>query len=137
MKAFLFTIPFLISTSLSAEDVVLDTTTSLLWQDAIENVGLTMTYFEAQDYCSRLEVKQYKNFRLPTLFELQTIIDYKKYKPAVLDGFRHMDNETYWTTTPFADDGSEVWTVNFKKGEIAVKGKHYSRNVRCVTEKVN
>jgi len=134
MKASLFTLPLLLITSIMAEDVVLDTTTSLLWQDAIDNKGLSMTYFEAQDYCSKLEVKQYKDFRLPSLRELQSIVDYTKYKPAALSGFKYVDNETYWTTTPFADDGSEVWTINFKKGEIAVKGKHYSRNVRCVTK---
>lgn len=134
MKASSFILPFFLTTSIMANDVVLDTTTSLLWQDAIDNKGLSITFFEAQEYCKKLEIKQYKDFRLPSLNELQTIVDYKKYKPAVLDGFTYVDNETYWTSTPFADDGSEVWTINFKKGEISVKGKHYSRNLRCVTQ---
>ena len=133
MKALLFTIPLLLTANLMAADVILDKTTSLLWQDAPENKGLSVTYFEAMDYCSKLEVKQYKDFRLPTLYELQSIIDYKKYKPAVIEGFRHVDNETYWSSTPFANDSSEVWTINFKKGERSVKGRHYSRNFRCVT----
>ncbi|MEA2072831.1 MAG: DUF1566 domain-containing protein [Campylobacterota bacterium] len=132
MKLYLLLLPLLITASLNAKDVVLDTTTSLLWQDAPENKDLTLTYYEAQDYCKKLEVKQYKDFRLPTLVELQSIIDYSNYKSAVLNGFNYADNETYWTTTPFADDSSEVWTINFKKGERTVKGKHYTRNLRCV-----
>jgi len=132
MKLLLLALPLFLLTSLNAKDVVLDTTTSLLWQDAQDNKDLAMTFFEATDYCSKLKVKQYQDFRLPTLNELQTIIDYKNYKPAVLTGFLNAANETYWSTTPFADDSSEVWTINFKKGERSVKGKHYSRNLRCV-----
>ena len=132
MKSLLFLIPLLLASSLSAKDVILDTGTSLLWQDAQDNRDISMTYFDAQTYCSKLVVAEYKNFRLPTMVELQTIIDYKNYKPAILKGFIHAANETYWTTTPFANDSSEVWTINFKKGERGVKGKHYKRNLRCV-----
>lgn len=132
MKLLLLALPLLLITSLNAKDVVLDTSTSLLWQDAQDNRDLALTYFEAEDYCEKLKIKQYQDFRLPTLNELQSIIDYTKYKPAVLTGFLNAANETYWTTTPFADDSSEVWTIHFKKGERSVKGKHYDRNLRCV-----
>ena len=130
----LLLLALLLLMSLNAKDVVLDTTTSLLWQDAQDNRDLSMTYFEAEDYCTKLKIKQYEDFRLPTLSELQSIIDYKNYKPAILTGFINAANETYWTTTPFADDSSEVWTINFKKGERSVKGKHYDRNFRCVQQ---
>jgi len=132
MKLHLFVLLPLLLSALNAKDVVLDTTTSLLWQDAQDNRDLSMTYFQAQDYCSKIVLSQYKDFRLPTLNELQSIVDYTKYKPAVITGFVHTANETYWSTTPFADDSSEVWTINFKKGERSVKAKHYNRNLRCV-----
>ena len=132
MKALFFIIP--LASSLLAQDVILDKTTSLLWQDSSDNKELSVTFFEAQEYCEKLEIKQYKDFRLPTLFELQSIIDYNRYKPAIIDGFIHIESETYWSTTSFADDAAEVWTINFKKGERTVKAKHYSRNFRCVTK---
>ena len=131
MKLLLLTLPLLVA-SLSAKDVVYDKTTSLLWQDAPINKKANVTYKEATNYCKFLKIDKYDDFRLPTLSELQTLIDYKNYKPAVLTGFLNAANETYWTTTPFADDSSEVWTINFKKGDRSVKGKHYSRNLRCV-----
>ena len=122
----------LLSMTLSAKDVILDTSTSLLWQDSAESRDMTMTYFEAKDYCAKLSISEYSDFRVPTLYELRTIVDYKNYKPASLSGINYTASETYWTTTEFADDASEVWTINFKKGEYAVKGKHYTRNIRCV-----
>ena len=132
MKALLFTISLLLASSLFAKDVIEDTTTSLLWQDAQANKDLAVTFFQAQDYCKDLVIAEYKDFRLPTLLELQSIIDYDNYKPAILKGFLYAANETYWTTTLFADDDTEVWTIHFKKGARSVKGKHYDRNVRCV-----
>jgi len=122
----------LLLASLNAKDVIYDTSTSLLWQDAYANDEFSLTYKEAQDYCADLVVEEYKDFRLPTLNELQSIIDYKNYKPAIIKGFRHVGNETYWTTTPYANDYDYVWTINFKKGARDVKAKHYDRNVRCV-----
>ena len=132
MKALLFAIPLLLVTTLSAKNVILDTTTSLLWQDAPINEDALVTYKEAENYCKFLTLDKYKNFRLPTLHELQTLIDYKNYKPAILNGFKYVESTTYWTSTTFADDENEFWTVDFEKGSRSVKAKYYDRHFRCV-----
>ena len=132
MKALILTSILLFTSSLLAKDVIYDTTTKLLWQDAKDNVDLSITFFEADKYCHKLIIGEYKDFRLPTLNELQSIVDYNKYKPAIINGFTYAANETYWSTTPFIEDTSEVWTIHFKKGARSVKGRHYSRYVRCV-----
>ncbi len=122
----------LILSSLSAKDVIFDTSTSLLWQDAQDNKNLSITYKEAQEYCSNLVIAEYNDFRIPTLRELQTIIDYSNYKPAILNGFNYAPNETFWTSTPFANDKEYVWSINFKKGDRNTRAKHYDRYIRCV-----
>ena len=122
----------LMLTSLNAKDVIYDSTTSLIWQDANENDDLSVTYHEAKEYCAKLVIAEYKDFRIPTLFELQSIIDYKNYKPAILTGFNYAPNETFWSTTPFANDKEYVWTINFKKGDRNIKAMHYDRHIRCV-----
>ena len=132
MKALLFTIPLLLVSSLNARDVVLDTTTSLLWQDALINKDALVTYKEAQSYCKFLTIEKYKDFRLPTMSELQTLVDYKNYDPAILNGFKYVTSTTYWTSTAFADDENEFWTVDFEKGSRSVKAKYYDRHFRCV-----
>ena len=122
----------LILTSLSAKDVIYDNTTSLLWQDSQDNKDLSITYKEAEEYCSKLVIAEYNNFRIPTLIELQSIIDYKNYKPAILTGFIYAPSETFWTSTPFANDKDYVWSINFKKGDRSTRAKHYDRFIRCV-----
>jgi len=132
MKILLLTLPLLLVANLSAKDVILDTTTSLLWQDAPINKKALVTYKEATNYCQYLKIEEYENFRLPTMSELQTLIDYKNYKPAILNGFKYVESTTYWTTTPFADADDERWTVDFEKGSRSVKAVYYDRHFRCV-----
>ena len=131
MKTLLILFVLFFST-LNAKDVILDTTTSLLWQDSSINKDALVTYKEASNYCKHLKIDKYENFRLPTLQELQTIIDYNNYKPAILNGFKYVESTTYWTTTPFADDMSERWTIDFEKGARSVKAIYYDRRFRCV-----
>ncbi len=132
MKTLLFTLPLLLVANISAKDVVLDTTTSLLWQDMPINKKASVTYKEATNYCKFLKIDKYENFRLPTLSELQTLIDYKNYKPAILDGFKFVDSTTYWSSTPFADSDDEYWIVDFEKGARFAKSMYYDRHFRCV-----
>jgi len=132
MKALLFIIPLLLVTSLNAKDVIIDTTTSLVWQDAPINKDALVTYKEAQSYCKFLTIDKYKNFRLPTMVELQTLVDYKNYNPAILNGFKYVESTTYWTSTLFADAHDERWTVDFEKGSRSVKATYYDRHFRCV-----
>lgn len=134
MKKYLLLTPFLLVASLQAKDVVYDTTTSLLWQDASINKDASVTFKEATNYCKFLKIDKYSHFRLPTLQELQTLVNYEKYKPAILDGFKYVTSTTYWTTTPFADADDSVWTINFEKGSRSTKAVYYDRHFRCVSK---
>jgi hypothetical protein len=109
-----------------------DEKTSLVWQDFKDNTSLSINYHKAEDYCKKLKIGKYTNFRIPTMDELQSIVDYKRYDPAIKKGFLYVSNEAYWTSTPFADDDKIVWLIHFKKGERTVKDKHYDRYIRCV-----
>ncbi|MDA3909070.1 MAG: DUF1566 domain-containing protein [Sulfurimonas sp.] len=132
MKKLIFTSLLLVASTLFAERVFVDKSTSLIWQDHQDNKGLSITYYQSEDYCANLVIGKYSNFRIPTLVELQSIVDYKKYNPAIKKGFDYVSDEYYWTTTPFADDKKIVWLINFKKGERTVKDMHYDRHIRCV-----
>lgn len=132
MKATVLTLALFLATSIYAEDLIFDKTTSLLWADNEASQSLSITYREAQEYCSNLVIGSHHNFRLPTLFELMSLVDYHRYKPAILRGFENTDNEVYWSTTPFVDDKDKNWAVNFKSGKTDIIAKSYDRHVRCV-----
>ncbi|MEA1917856.1 MAG: DUF1566 domain-containing protein [Campylobacterota bacterium] len=132
MKKLFLTLPLLLVASINAKDLAYDKTTSLLWQDSFDNVDLAITHNEASQYCSKLVVDDYSSFRLPTVEELQSIIDLKKYKPAIINGFKYVDTEYYWSSTPYAGDKSEFWAISFKSGESNTISENYDRHVRCV-----
>ncbi len=132
MKALLLTSALFFVTSMSATELIHDTSTSLLWQDNVDTKELQITYYEADDYCSKLVVGSQKDFRLPTLKELLTIVDYNRFKPAIVEGFTSTSNEVYWSSTRFVDDSDKVWAVNFRDAKTDIIAKSYDRRVRCV-----
>lgn len=132
MKALLLTSTLFFVASVSATELIHDTSNSLLWQDNVDSKELQITYYEAQEYCSTLVVGVQKDFRLPTLRELLTLVDYNRFKPAIIEGFTSVANEIYWSTTPFVDDADKVWAVNFRDAKTDIIAKTYDRRVRCV-----
>ena len=119
---------------LSAEQsMIKDETSKLLWEDT-EHVELTkVTYTQAVSYCGALETGEYTNWRLPTLDELLSIVDYKRYKPAILKEFKYYNKDTiYWSSTPYVKSSDEFWGVNFKDGSTSNASINYDRYIRCV-----
>ncbi|MBD3792611.1 MAG: DUF1566 domain-containing protein [Campylobacterales bacterium] len=113
--------------------MVKDDSTKLLWEDT-PHVELTkVNHNQAKQYCEELTIEKYENWRLPTLQELLTIVDYKRYKPALLKEFSYVDDETlYWSNTPYVRSSDEYWGVSFKDGSTSNASINYDRYVRCV-----
>jgi len=57
-------------------EVVIDSTTNLMWQDNKDVVLSNFTWGIAAKYCQRLNFAGYKDWRLPTISELVTINDF-------------------------------------------------------------
>lgn len=132
MKKSLWILAF--ATLLSAETTMLkDPTTNLIWEDTEHVEDVKVTHIQARAYCKRLTIGGFNDWRLPTLQELMSIIDYRRYDPAILRDFRYIDKDTlYWTSTRFARADDEFWGVNFKDGGTDNAGEIYDRYVRCV-----
>ena len=118
--------------SINASDLIFDNTTSLLWQNTNENSKLEITHKQAKNYCARLTIEQYSNFRLPSVKELQTLVDFNRHKPAILNAFNHVSSDVYWSSTPDVYRNESVWAVDFKTGSVKTTGTTYDRHVRCV-----
>ncbi len=107
----------------------------LLWEDLPHTKETKLTYKEAQSYCSELTLGGFDDWRVPTLKELLTIVDYHRYKPALKAPFGYVEAESsYWTSTPYVGDSSTRWVVNFKDGATSDASENYDRYVRCVRE---
>ena len=123
-----------LTTFLSAETTMLkDPGTHLIWEYTEHVKEVKVNHMQARAYCKNLTLGGYDDQRVPTLKELMTIIDYNRYKPAILKEFRYVDEDTlYWSSTPFARAADEYWGVSFKDGGTDNAGEVYDRYVRCV-----
>lgn len=122
--------------ALNAETTMIkDNATQLIWEDTVHVELTKVTHTQAERYCSKLELGELKGWRLPTLSELLSIVDYKKYKPALLKEFTHINKDTlYWTSTPYVRSSDEYWGISFKDGATSNASITYDRYVRCVRD---
>jgi len=113
--------------------MVRDTRTGLMWEDTPHVKEVKITQPRARAYCADLKLGGHDDWRLPTIKELLSIVDYTRIKPATFKAFAYIEDEGfYWTQTPIADADDEYWGVNFKRGESSRASEYYDRYVRCV-----
>lgn len=122
-----------LSMSMAETTMVKDPRTNLIWEDTVHTTEEKVTHNEAKAYCVSLKIGEVTGWRLPTLNELLTIVDYVRAEPAILKEFTHVDSNTlYWSSTPYVGSKNEFWGVKFEDGATDGASKNYDRFVRCV-----
>jgi hypothetical protein len=97
------------------DEQVLDRTTGLIGTRA--NVGKTMPFKDAAAACEQLELGGVKGWRLPTIRESLSLVDYARHDPAIDTNFFSCDSGWYWTSTPYAGSPADcAWYVDFGSG---------------------
>ena len=87
----------------------------------------SMTFKQAQAYCKKLKA------RLPEVNELQSLVDYTKYDPAIDTSiFADTVSNWYWSGTTHAGHSDYAWIVSFYNGFVNWYNKGYSNYVRPV-----
>ena len=125
----------MIGVSLSfASDILNDSKTGLVWQDDSAAKNTKMNWAEAKRYCSDLSLAGHDDWRLPTIKELQSIVDISKYNPAIKKGFKNVStSDFYWSSSVCVSDTKDAWLVRFKVGStLNHHDKTDERYVRCV-----
>jgi hypothetical protein len=117
---------------LAAGEMAIDRRTGLTWQDNRFVESERVTYTQAEKLCKELRLGNYNDWHIPSIKELLTIVDYKKYDPAILDGFSVAESRYYWSSTQYMGDPDKVWGIDFSDGSTDGNGKSYDRRVRCV-----
>jgi len=121
-------------------------TTGLLWQRCSAGLnndttcsGYAYSYYtwsQAISYCSSLSLGG-KTWRLPTITELKSLVDYGKSSYPSIDTtvFPNTQSYYYWSSTTYAHSTGYAWSVHFYSGDMDSYGsKTYSYYyVRCVT----
>ncbi len=127
-------------------DVVTDSQTGLMWKKCVEGksgsscLGKSKSYSwqQASDYVKNLNENTgfsgYKDWRLPTVVELRSIVEEQCVNPAAnMEVFPNTTPKGFWSSSPFAGFNDYVWYVNFNQGYDNYVGSNYDGNyVRLV-----
>jgi hypothetical protein len=112
---------------------------NLMWEDTREVKEKTYNYESAKQHCQNLNLSSHSDWRVPTIQELFSIVDYTTRRPAIKQEFGNTDKSgAYWSSTPMklrvATDKPENWVVDFYKGRVTTqetaKADVYLRCVR-------
>jgi len=121
--------------SRNALGIVKDLTTGLQWQDNYGEAYLydwqvgtnyieSLYWEDVVSYCENLDLDGL-GWRLPTIEELETIVDNSKsiYEASIDDAFRINANGFYWSSTILEDDDNLVRSLDFASGNIGFSQK--------------
>ncbi len=112
---------------------VSDVTNGLMWQQATASDRYTWLY--ALAYCEGLKLAGYNDWRLPSIRELYSLVDYSHYDPAVSEIYfpdTVSPVSRYSSSTTYANDNSRAWYVNLGIGHGSTIAKGFSNEVRAV-----
>lgn len=133
---FLFLSLFLISAEADefyrddVKEVVIDKKRDLMWQDDEYSSGQDITFAKAKAYCEELNFAGYDDWYLPKLDKLKTIIDADNYPKSIVDTFKHVASEYYWSASEYGVE--HAWMVLFRNASIDYYYKRDTNHLRCV-----
>jgi Protein of unknown function (DUF1566) len=115
---------------------VTDNVTKLVWQQTpIGDAGVPYPMFswdDAMTYCSTLDLAGQHDWRLPTVIELVSLVEYDVVLPAISRSyFPGEPGNHYWSATPYAGY-SDSWFVDFSSGLTSVDDPTTLYGARCV-----
>jgi uncharacterized delta-60 repeat protein len=92
--------------------IVDDVMNGLQWKDDIFTSVITQD--NALEYCETSTIGGFADWRLPSIEELHTLIDFSKDSGSKVNSvFENIDANIYWSRTYFDNNASKAWQVDF------------------------
>ncbi|MCF6331458.1 MAG: DUF1566 domain-containing protein [Sulfurimonas sp.] len=114
------------------KNIVLNTTTNLIWQDDADANTITNNWIDAINYCEALALGGFSDWRLPNYNELYLLADKSIYNPAISSVFQNITSSFYWSSTTRVTNISNAWIIYFYYGRGNADDKAINYYVRCV-----
>ncbi len=118
------------------EEAVLDRETQLIWERTPSPVQTR--WGNAGVLCALKSVGGQPGWRLPTFFELMTLVDPARHDTAstpllpVDNPFFGIGDQGYWSSNTHATEATKAYAVDFSIGDVAADHKHATHRLWCV-----
>lgn len=131
--------------TMNKDGTVSDTKTGLIWKKCSEgqsgancDSGNATTYswqgaLQQAQSVNNVGFAGYKNWRLPNIKELNSIIEEMCDSPSInLEVFPNTQISRYWTSSAYSNSVNNAWRVNFSYGSSYNDNKDYDYYIRLV-----
>jgi len=117
----------------SSVGVLSDNATLLSWE--MSSTTKKLNWNKAKRYCKNLKYGSRDDWKLPTIYQLKSLIDYKKYNPATVTNLINIKiSNYYWSSSVDNTDSSLALGILFKDGNDGFRKKIDELHVLCVCE---
>ena len=104
-------------------DAEYDKLTGLMWAKDGTAAGLK-NWTDAKTYANTLNLCGYNDWRLPTVNELKSLVNYSATTSVAhwlnSNGFNNIQVSTYWSSSDYSLSGGLAWSVNMSNGSVNV-----------------
>ncbi len=114
----------------SGDSIFYDPRTGLTWQQRGDDV--LRSWEEAALFCRDIVLANKSDWRLPSVKELNSIVDRWRNSGAFNPIFFPGTRSDYWSFTPSADNPNDAWAVNFGIGLVYTMLSTQKLHTRCV-----
>lgn len=119
---------FTIENEGNEEEIVEDSAHNLFWTKSASEEALK--WKPAIDYCNNLNYNGTTGWRLPSINELASILNYSLSQPA--STFPSLPSDTFWSSTSYNESPDYAWRINSSNGTIETGKKTKTAAVICV-----
>jgi len=115
----------------NGDGTVMDLNTGLMWQQGDDEND----WQASVDYCDALDLAGYQDWRIPTIGELETLVNAGRAYPAIdTQYFPDCRSSSYWSGSTNVHYADGAWVVYFYSGYVHYYFKSSALYVRCVRE---
>lgn len=112
----------------SEEEIVEDSAHNLYWTKAASAEALK--WKKSIEYCQNLNYDGNTGWRLPSINELASILNYSIAQPA--SKFPSLPSDAFWSSTSYNESPDYAWRINSSSGIIETGKKTKTASVICV-----
>lgn len=103
------------------DETVTDRATGLMWTKDSQPIPIEMNWYDAIKACNDFVFAGYDNWRMPNVRELQSLIDFGAYDPALPGDHPFTNVQTsapYWSSTTSMPHSAQAWSVGMLNGNV-------------------